>query len=235
MQLFYQENFSLQNAFELEESETKHCLQVLRHQQGDILQLTNGKGLLASAKIEKIQGKKCYLKVVESRLEEKKEAYSIHLAIAPTKNADRMEWLIEKCVEIGIDEVSFLQTQHSERKFFGLERLQKKALSALKQSLKVHLPKINPIQGFRDFVQKASEEQKFIAYVDQQNPQTLFGASQKNQNYCILIGPEGDFSKEELEMALDKNFQKVSLGNSRLRTETAALVAVMSLHLKNEL
>lgn len=232
MLLFY--ILDLQNPVLLSEEESKHCIKVLRLQKGDSLHLTDGKGHLAKAEIIEANPKKCVLQILDIEQFPQKKDFKIHLAVAPTKNADRMEWLVEKCIEIGIDEISFFQAQHSERQHFNLERLQKKAIAALKQSLHLHLPKMNALLSFKNLIANSREDQKFIAYVDSQNPSKLFESAKKNQSYLVLIGPEGDFSTQELDLALKNNFQKISLGNSRLRTETAGIVACLTLNLLNE-
>jgi 16S rRNA (uracil1498-N3)-methyltransferase len=234
MLLFFKENISVQGKSYLEEDESRHCIRVLRLGKGDFLHLTNGKGVLAKAQISQPHPKKCQIEIVDYQFKEKNKSFYVHLAIAPTKNAERIEWLVEKCVEMGIDEISFIMTKHTERNHFNTERVEKKAITALKQSLQRWLPKINPPIDFMKFIGQRTENQKFIAYVDSDNVQTLFKVAQSSQTYCILVGPEGDFSKEELQVALEYDFQKVSLGRNRLRTETAGLVACCTVNLLNE-
>ncbi len=250
MLLFYHENLSVSKEIILSEDEAKHCLKVLRMKIGDSLHLTDGKGNLATVKILTENLKKCSVKVDNITNHPKNNSFFIHIAIAPTKNADRMEWFVEKCVEIGVDEISFLQTEHTERTYFNDERMFKKAVSAMKQSLHFHLPKINTLQNIETFFKSnfiqnnkkqnqqnypnQQNQQLFIAYVDKNNPTILSKSAIPNNNYCVLIGPEGDFSKSELEQALNFGFQCVSLGNSRLRTETAGIVACHTLNLINE-
>jgi 16S rRNA (uracil1498-N3)-methyltransferase len=238
MLLFYLENLALNKDILLPDEEAKHCLKVLRMKNGDELHLTDGKGNLGLATIVNDNPKKCLVRIKQLNFQEKNRNYYIHVAIAPTKNIDRIEWFVEKCVEMGIDELSFLQTEHTERSYFNEERIVKKAISAMKQSLNLHLPVINSLQGYDKFIKTQSEQsavnQKFIAYVDRENTQTLFQSAKPQGNYCVLIGPEGDFSPTELSQALAANFTMVSLGKSRLRTETAGLVACHTLHLLNE-
>lgn len=238
MLLFYLENLALNKDILLPDEEAKHCLKVLRMRNGDELHLTDGKGNLALATIVNDNPKKCLVKIKQLSFQEKNCTYSIHVAIAPTKNIDRIEWFVEKCVEMGIDELSFLQTEHTERSYFNEERIVKKAISAMKQSLNLHLPMINSLQGYDTFIKTQAEKkqntQNFIAYVDKENTQTLFQTAKPQGNYCVLIGPEGDFSPTELLQALAIDFKMVSLGKSRLRTETAGLVACHTLHLLNE-
>jgi 16S rRNA (uracil1498-N3)-methyltransferase len=241
MLLFYHENLTVSKEIILAEDEAKHCLKVLRMKIGDTLHLTDGNGNLATVKIVTDNLKKCVVDIENITNYTKNNKHFIHIAIAPTKNAERMEWFVEKCVEIGVDEISFLQTEHTERTYFNDERILKKAISAMKQSLNFHLPKLNPLRSLEnfyksDFTQDHRKEntQLFIAYVDKTNPETLFKSAIPNKNYCVLIGPEGDFSKTELEQALELGFRCVSLGNSRLRTETAGIVACNTLNLLNE-
>jgi 16S rRNA (uracil1498-N3)-methyltransferase len=151
---------------------------------------------------------------------------SIHLAIAPTKNIDRMEWLVEKCTEIGIDKITFLRCKTSERPTVPLERLQKLALSAMKQSRQAWLPELVDMTSFKEFVGRVTEPQRFIAFVDDANPLHLAGAATPDKDSVLLIGPEGDFTPEELHQATTNGFQKVSLGPNRLRTETAGLFGI---------
>lgn len=234
MQLFFKENIKEKGTDFLDEEESKHCVKVLRLVKGDTFHLTNGKGVLAKVRIGNANARKCEIETIDYQFFTKKKNYFIHLAIAPTKNAERIEWLIEKCVEIGIDEISFIITKHTERSYFNTERIEKKAVTALKQSLQTWLPQINAPRSFETFMAEVSEPQRFIAYVDSQNTSTLFKAAIAGQSYCVLIGPEGDFSKEELDFALQRDFQKVSLGDNRLRTETAGLIACCTLNLINQ-
>ncbi len=241
MQLFFLPDFVAYQSILLPEEEAKHCLKVLRMQIGESLHLTDGKGNLAVATLQNDNPKKCSLQIKNLTLHPKNYAHHTHIAIAPTKNADRIEWFVEKCVEIGIDEISFLQTEHTERAYFNVERIEKKAIAALKQSLKFHLPVINSPVPFSNFLksqgQKTQEQtpkQLFIAYVGKVPPPHLFEVAKSNQSVCVLIGPEGDFSPNELTEAFQFGFQGVSLGNSRLRTETAGVVACHALQLKNE-
>lgn len=234
MQLFFKESIKEKGIDFLDEEESKHCVKVLRLAKGDTFHLTNGRGVLAKVQISNANARKCEIQTVDYQFFAKEKNYIIHLAIAPTKNAERMEWLVEKCVEIGIDEISFVITKHTERSYFNMERIEKKAITALKQSLQTWLPQLNAPQNFESFLEKVVEKQKFIAYVDSENTQTLFRSAEPKQSYCILIGPEGDFSKEELSLALQRDFQKVSLGDNRLRTETAGLIACCTLNLLNE-
>ncbi|MGJ3236951.1 16S rRNA (uracil(1498)-N(3))-methyltransferase [Marivirga sp.] len=227
MHLFYQSQLpELKN---LDQEESKHCVKVLRMQNGDEINLIDGKGTFYQAKITNAHHKKCEFEIIETTQEEP-SSFHKHLAIAPTKNMDRMEWLIEKATEMGIDEVSFFQSFHSERKIIKIDRLEKKAISAMKQSLKAKKPILNELKAYKSILDNAKEVNKFIAYVDFDNEIHLKNELDKVTDTLILIGPEGDFTEEEVQMAISKGFKKVSLGKSRLRTETAALAAV---HLMN--
>ncbi len=230
MNLFYQPGIP-EGIIYLDAEESRHVVRVLRMNEGDQLNLTDGKGFFYFAKITNADPKKCQFKILD-RKETQKRNFYIHIAIAPTKNADRIEWFVEKAVEIGVDEISFILCKNSERKVINLERVEKIAVSAMKQSQQARLPKINEVVPFQKIL-NSPLDQKFIAYVDSSNPKHLQSAAQLNKKYLILIGPEGDFSNEELELATQHGFEKVSLGTNRLRTETAGLVAVQVLGLVN--
>ena len=230
MNLFYQPGIP-EGIIYLDAEESRHVVRVLRMSEGDQLNLTDGKGFFYFAKITNADPKKCQFKILD-RKETQKRNFYIHIAIAPTKNADRIEWFVEKAVEIGVDEISFILCKNSERKVINLERVEKIAVSAMKQSQQARLPKINEVVPFQKIL-NSPLDQKFIAYVDSSNPKHLQSAAQLNKKYLILIGPEGDFSNEELELATQHGFEKVSLGTNRLRTETAGLVAVQVLGLVN--
>jgi 16S rRNA (uracil1498-N3)-methyltransferase len=216
----------------LDAEESRHCVKVLRHQTGDLINITDGKGFFYKAVIVNASPTACLFRIEET-VAAPSRSYSIHIAIAPTKNADRIEWFIEKAVELSIDRITLMDCEHSERTFQKLERLNKIALSAMKQSLKATLPEIIPLTDFKTIVNSSQEEQRFIAYVDTLNPLALQHVARKNNSYLVLIGPEGDFSQEELDFAINHHFTKVSLGESRLRTETAGMAACHILNLVN--
>lgn len=216
----------------LSEEESRHCLQVLRHNIGDKITIIDGKGYFWEAEIAGKQGKKCLLKVVGKYLDEKSQRnYYLHIAIAPTKNIERMEWLLEKCTEIGIDEVSFLLCKRSERKEIKLERLEKIIVQAAKQSRKAFLPKINEMQKLSVFLEdmKKQSQGKWIAHLEPAEKKTLGQIVQNNTSYAILLGPEGDFEQEEIAAAKLAGFESISLGNAVLRTETAGLLVCAGL------
>jgi len=228
--LFYQPNIP-QGIFHLNHEESHHAIRVLRMNEGQELNLTDGLGSFYLAKITKPDPKKCEFEIIGNKSVEPKP-FHIHIAIAPTKNADRMEWFVEKAVEIGVDRISFMFCKNSERKVINHERIEKVAVSAMKQSQQAWLPKISEMIPFKEIL-KILADQKMIAYVDSSNPKHLQSVAKPEKRYLVLIGPEGDFSKEELELALQSGFEKVSLGQTRLRTETAGLVACHTLNLIN--
>ncbi len=230
MNLFYQPTIA-EGIDHLDAEESRHAVRVLRMTEGSLLDVTDGKGFFYSCQITKADPKKCVFKIVEKKNIPQRK-YKTHVAIAPTKNIDRTEWFVEKAVEIGIDEISFLLCKNSERKAINLERIKKIAVSAMKQSQQAWLPKLNAIVPFAKIFNELAD-QKFIAHVDTANRVHLKSAAQPEKKYLVLIGPEGDFSKEELTLAFEHDFEKVSLGANRLRTETAALVAVQILRLIN--
>lgn len=231
--IFYQPEL-IHGATYLSKGESRHCTKVLRLKKNDIITLVDGYGTFYNARISLSDAKKCEFEILEKELE-KPRPHHIHIAIAGTKNADRMEWFVEKSVELGIDEVSFLLAEHSERKKINIDRIQKKAIGALKQSQKSSLPVINQMIRLNQFIKKSFHAtEKFIAYVDQNIPKHLKEAAHRHKNYLILIGPEGDFSTFEIYLAKENGFIPVNLGKSRLRTETAGLVACHTLNLIND-
>ena len=231
MHLFYTPDIS-STEYTLSEEESKHAVRVLRLEAGEMVQLVDGKGGLYEAKVTEPNPKRCKLEVIKTVSESGKKPYHIHIAVAPTKNLDRMEWLVEKAVEIGIDEISFLKCARSERKELKLDRLEKIAISAMKQSLKAYLPKLNELIPYKTFLGNMdTSSQTYIAHLEEGNRSDLKQIDTSEKSYCVLIGPEGDFTPEEIEMALAKGVKPVTLGESRLRTETAALVACHTLNL----
>ena len=235
MQLFYTEN--IENGFiNLEAEEARHCAQVLRKQIGDSIQVIDGKGNWYEAVLEECSKKKCLARITSEK-EENLRDFKIHIAIAPTKNISRFEWFLEKATELGIDEITPLLCQRSERKVVRLDRLNKILVAAMKQSLKASLPQLNELTKFKDFVKntETGNNQNFIAHCEESVKVPLTENYKAGKNVCILIGPEGDFSAEEINLALENGFKAVSLGESRLRTETAGLVACHTIHLMNEI
>ena len=233
MQLFYVPNISGAEVI-LDETESKHAIRVLRLQKGNHVQIVDGKGGFFEAEIADANPKKCRLSIIKTQPEFGKKDFHLHIAIAPTKNIDRFEWFLEKATEIGIDEITPLLTSHSERKTVNPERLEKILVSAMKQSLKAYLPKLNSLTTFKELVTSNISENKFIAYCDEIQKNHLKDLVNKGKNSLILIGPEGDFSPEEVEFAIENGFEVVSLGSARLRTETAGIVACNIVNLANE-
>jgi 16S rRNA (uracil1498-N3)-methyltransferase len=227
---FYQPDVSAGHLF-VEES--RHAVKVLRLESGDEVELTDGKGNLFKARITGPDPRQCEFEIFEN-ISIPKRNFFIHLAISPAKNADRMEWMVEKCVEVGIEKISFLLCKTSERKTINMERLEKVAISAMKQSRQAWLPELVQIMPLESFMKDRREKLKFIAYVDDKNPVYLKHLASPHSDYVVLVGPEGDFTKEELAAATSTGFQKVSLGPTRLRTETAGLAAVVALNLLNQ-
>lgn len=228
MHLFYAPHIALSH--ELPVDEAAHALRVLRLQPGDEVNLTDGQGCFYRARISECNRKRCLVEVEEKEKQAPLWKGHLHIALAPTKNMDRMEWLAEKATEIGFDELTFLNCQWSERHIVKGERIEKILVSAMKQSLKARLPKLNEMTEFTRFVKQPFNGQKFIAHCHEGDKQLLRQALQPDQDALVLIGPEGDFTPAEVDEAIKQGFTPVSLGNTRLRTETAALVAV---HLMN--
>lgn len=234
MNLFYAPD-SDDNWVELPPEEARHCIQVLRHRVGDTINWVDGKGTLLSGRIIEASKRVCKLEVTQRLADYGRRPFRLHLAVAPTKQIDRVEWLLEKATEIGVDEISLLRCAHSERKQVRLDRLEKILVAAMKQSLKAYLPKLNDLLPFPEFMANAcSDTSNFIAYVDTDQTVHLKDHCQAGKDICILIGPEGDFHTEEVAQALEQGFRQVSLGPSRLRTETAGIVACTIANLANQ-
>ena len=231
MELYYQKGID-EGIHWLDKDESRHAIKVLRHNAGDEIQLTDGLGNHFIAKITKANALKCEFNVL-SKTSINPPPYSIHIAIAPTKNFERLEWFVEKATELGIQQISILLTQHSERHKLKLDRLYKKAISAMKQSKQFFLPVIELHGNFNSFISNTDANEKFIASVDQENPYILHQKAKPGKSYLVLIGPEGDFSQNEIDKALTEGFSKVSLGKNVLRTETAGIAACHMLNLIN--
>ncbi len=218
---------------ELPAEEAGHCLRVLRLGMGDEILLTDGKGFFYKAVISAASGKRCQVKIVETIEQEPFWTGHLHLAMAPTKMMERVEWFAEKATEIGFDELTFLSSRYSERKVIKTERVEKIVVSAVKQSLKARKPVINEMIDFEKFVKQDFSGDKFIAHCNEGEKIQLKEALVPGNDALVLIGPEGDFSNEEVELAINNGFKPITLGKSRLRTETAALVAVHIMNLIN--
>lgn len=220
----------------LPESDSAHCCRVLRLKVDDIIEVTDGKGYLYHCRIKKPDSRKTEVEIIDKKPLPPFWTEELTIAVAPTKNADRMEWLLEKLVEEGIDRFIPLNCARSERKVVNTGRLVKIAVSAMKQSLKATLPEISEPFKIKDFITGCNAEQKFICYCDDTVERRLLCRIMKpSVSTAVLIGPEGDFSPEEVSMALDYGFIPVSLGDARLRTETAALTACITFHIINQL
>ncbi len=223
----------------LDEDESKHAVRVLRLVVGNEVMLVDGKGTRAFATVNEDHPKRCSLEIKDRKKEATDRNFKLHIAIAPTKNLDRLEWFIEKATEIGIDSIILIGCDHSERFTVKLERMEKVTISAIKQSQQSWLPEVKGVIAFKDFLKSVpSKAQKYIAHC-YEGGKTLFKSelsewtpSEKfTEDIFILIGPEGDFSPSEIALAIENGFIPISLGERRLRTETAALVAVMNVHL----
>ena len=233
MQLFYSPEISNNDKqYTFNKEESKHIVKVLRKKEGDLLTITNGRLELFNVEITIADTKKCLVKI-KSIIHKKKHHYKLHIAIAPTKMNDRMEWFLEKATEIGIYEITPVFCNNSERKIIKKERFEKIIQSAMKQSLQTHLPKLNEPKNFSEFITQEFEGKKFIAHCEELEKKQLKSLIHTNKNYIILIGPEGDFSLKEIELALKNNFTPVAIGNTRLRTETAGIVACHTISLIN--
>jgi 16S rRNA (uracil1498-N3)-methyltransferase len=219
--------------YTLSEEESKHCSRVLRLKAKDQIHLVDGRGGFYLAEITDDHPKKTVLKVLEKQEQYHKRNHYLHIAVAPTKNMDRLEWFLEKATEIGIDEITPIICDHSERKEVKTERLEKVVVSAMKQSLKAWLPKINPGISFTKFIASQEIQNKYIAHCVPTEKSELSDHFKKEQSYLVLIGPEGDFSETEINNALENGFLPITLGNSRLRTETAALQACFEINYLN--
>lgn len=233
MQLFYVPDISSSEVF-LNEDESKHAVKVLRLHNGDTVQLIDGKGGLYKAEISDANHRKCRLAITYKQTEVGKKDFRLHIAIAPTKNIDRFEWFLEKATEIGIDEITPLLTKHSERKTLNTERMEKILISAMKQSLKTYLPVLNNITCVNDLISTAVCKNKFIAHCGEGEKQHLKNIVPKGEDILVLIGPEGDFTAKEIQYTQKHGFREISLGKSRLRTETAGIVACNIVNMANE-
>ncbi|WP_400079108.1 16S rRNA (uracil(1498)-N(3))-methyltransferase [Winogradskyella sp. R77965] len=234
MQLFYNSNISeSDDRFSFDKQESRHIVKVLRKKADDLLYITNGKGWLFEAQLTLADAKHCAVNITSKSLNPKRN-YKLHLAVAPTKMNDRYEWFLEKATEIGIETITPIICDHSERKVIKTERFEKIIQSAMKQSLQFYIPKLNSPIAYREFITREFSGQKFIAHCEETDKKSLKSQIKPNNEYTILIGPEGDFSVKEIKMALQHNFIPVTLGDTRLRTETAAIAACHSVAFINE-
>ncbi|CAM1339896.1 16S rRNA (uracil(1498)-N(3))-methyltransferase [Tenacibaculum aestuarii] len=231
MQLFYNPDLGpTSKEIIFDKDESRHIIRVLRKKEGDILHITNGKGFLFSAEIILGNDKKCIASIIKSEEKPRTRDYYLHVAIAPTKNNDRFEWFLEKATEIGIDEITPIICENSERKVVKTERFLRIVQAAMKQSLQFTLPKLNEPIKFSDFIDQDFISETFIAHCEENTEKRILkNIATPNTSYTILIGPEGDFSSKEIQQSLTKKFTPISLGENRLRTETAGLNVVQSI------
>jgi 16S rRNA (uracil1498-N3)-methyltransferase len=235
MQLFYNANIAKETTqFIFDKIESRHIVKVLRKKEGDTLHITDGKGNLYTCQISVPSDKKCMATVTNIQEMPNTRSYYLHVAIAPTKNNDRMEWFLEKATEIGIDEITPIICDNSERKVVKFERLHKIIQSAMKQSLQFRLPKLNAPIKFSEFIQQSQKGTLCIAHCEDQDKNSLKEVIKPSDNVTLLIGPEGDFSPTEITTALSNKFTPISLGETRLRTETAGIVAVQNIAFINQ-
>lgn len=234
MQLFYNSDIKQGDiTFFFDKEESKHIVKVLRKKESDKIFITNGLGYLFESEIILASEKKCEVKITKESFQEPDKFYT-HIAVAPTKMNDRLEWFLEKATEIGIHEITPIICDHSERKVYKIDRAEKIIQAAMKQSLHYYIPKINEPISFSQFVKSNIERQKFIAHCEETDKKSFKNEVNKDEKVTILIGPEGDFSTKEINLAIENGFIPVTLGNTRLRTETAALVACHTIALINE-
>lgn len=233
MHVFYTPDIEA-TEYSLNEEESKHCLKVLRLGMGDVVNLIDGKGGFYEAEIIGEGKRNVQLRVIKSVQEYQKRNHHLHIVVAPTKNIDRLEWFLEKATEIGIDEITPIICERSERKIIKEDRLNKVITSAVKQSLQAYHPVLNPQISFADFLKTENNSIKMIAHCIDGEPRLYISqVAEPRQNYTVLIGPEGDFSPKEIELALQNGFKPLTLGNTRLRTETAALAACFEVNYLN--
>lgn len=233
MHLFYDPKIS-GNFHTLDPKESVHCIRVLRLNKNDIVYLTDGMGQLYKSKIIAANSKKCELKIIETFSEYNKPSYYVHIAIAPTKSIERFEWFLEKVTEIGINEITPIICERSERRIIKPERLTKVISAAMKQSIKAYFPKLNKLIFLPEFLKTSLPGNNFIANCEENPENHLLKHVSRGDSATILIGPEGDFSPAELELALNANYKSISLGISKLRTETAGIVACHTVNLLNQ-
>lgn len=236
MQLFYAPQITLPE-YTLAEEESKHAIKVLRLSVGDTLHITDGRGTLHLCQVVSDSAKHCTVRVLESQHEFEKRNYTLTMAVAPTKNIDRYEWFLEKATEIGVDNFVALESEHSERRIIKPERELKVITAAVKQSLKAYHPTLEDMTDFKKFVTRDFDGRKFIAHCGEaiKGKSYLASTLAAGENAVILIGPEGDFSPEEVRLAVENGFEEITLGTQRFRTETAAVMAVAMVAIKNSL
>ncbi|MCQ2228554.1 MAG: 16S rRNA (uracil(1498)-N(3))-methyltransferase [Bacteroidales bacterium] len=233
MELLVDKDFDMSGV--LCEEESKHCVSVMRHRVGDEVFVTDGQGVLYKCKIVEVnKGKQCLLSVISSEVQPQPK-HHLHMAVAPTKNTDRFEWFVEKAVEMGVGEITPIVCEHSERNHLRIDRLERLVIAACKQSLKFYIPRINEPCKASDLIKNDSSDQKFILHCMPGEKQHLFNLAAPFKSSLVMIGPEGDFSQNEVALAKQCGFNEATLGQERLRTETAAMVACQCVDLKNNI
>lgn len=231
MMLFYDENLDSQDTFILNEIESQHAVKVMRLKYGDDIEITNGRGKLYHAQIVEANYKKCLIKIISSEIIERQRKYMLHIAIAPTKNIERLEWFIEKSIEMGIDRITPIICNFSERKNVKKDRLDKIAIAAMKQSLNYHKPQIDEAVEFSEFIKTEKSEKKFIAHCKAERNFVNFELANE---YLFLVGPEGGFSVQEVDLAVKNGYSKIKISNTRLRTETAGVMISSAINVLNQ-
>lgn len=232
--MHFYSNTKIDNEIILNNDEKHHCINVLRKKNGDIIKIVDGEGGAYVGEIISIESDNCKIKIIEKINTKVNRNNKIHLVIAPTKNHKRLEWMIEKVVEIGLEKISFIITHNTIRKTINLSRLQRIALSAMKQNLNTILPIIENCKPYTEVVDSVQSDNRYIAHLQESDRSYLVNKLNTNKSRCILIGPEGDFTNDEIKYAIGKNFQCVSLGSLRLRTETSAIVSMTLLNIGND-
>lgn len=234
MQLFYVADCKENDVICLDKEESTHIVRVLRMKESEEISLVDGKGNFFFAEIIDANPNRCSVKINRCVPSFGKRDFYIHLAIAPTKNINRIEWLLEKATEIGIDEITPVICEHSERKEVKVERLEKIIISAMKQSLKAYKPILNPAKKISELINNSTEDYKLVCYCQGEERKYIKDVCKPKSSYLILIGPEGDFSEKEIELCKSNNFSTITLGEQRLRTETAALYSISNIHYINQ-
>ena len=234
MQLFYAPDLT-PPLYTLGEEESKHCIRVLRLRRGDTLHLTDGRGTLHRCEIMDDNAKRCTVRVVESTTEFERMPYRLTMAVAPTKNIERFEWILEKATEVGVSEIVPILCDRSERRALKVEREERVVTAAMKQSLKAYCPTLRPLTPLAGLLAEPFDGRRFIAHCDtpRSAKRYLFDTLRSAENLLVLIGPEGDFSPAEIDAALAAGFEEITLGRQRLRTETAAVVATVMAATRN--
>ncbi len=234
MQLFYTPDVQ-SSVYTLNREESRHISKVMRLKVGDIIHLTDGRGRMMECSLLDNDPKGVSVQIVKGLEDYGKRDLHIHMVVAPTKNIDRFEWFLEKATEIGIEEITPILCEHSERKVIRHDRLERVITAAMKQSLKAYHPVLNELTPLKQFLNEDISGRKFIAHLDEKDPKDIKHLYQKEEKVTIMIGPEGDFSSEEVQKAVDTGFEMAALGTSRLRTETAAVAACHAINLLYDL